>query len=257
MEYNGGPIEGKYWDVLHHSKVTVEVTSNGLPPPHTYQFRLVVNTDDTGFQVDRLGLCEWATPTADRVKWTDWFSAPEPVAPPNELVEPGAVLQPMLARCGRGTGNVGMKVEGRDGPGGIIFTVMTTGNIPEAVHQADHKVSYNIADPFLDSPVSSLFPGYTLPGQAEFEKMANDAADIWSGRDKEHPIWQGQSAPVTFDLDDANPEVTIEGFWNNGKEVGKFCDRSVACGTLKYVPSSRHYAKGMVVRIEFPPTTGP
>ena len=82
----------------------------------------------------------------------------------------------------------------------------------------------------LGTRPSGAYQGYRPLSQTKSETDINDAASIWSGRDPNHPIWQGQTVPLTFNLVSASPDVTIQGYWNPvGTQLPNKCGNSVAC----------------------------
>ena len=261
MDYELAPISEGEWSVLHNSYVVVEVSlPNGEVPNH-YEFKLVVNTSATGFQVSGNGVCDWTYPPPASVNQSHWFDTRYPPSKVSESIK--------LARCGLGlgTGNTSMQVEGRNTQTGAVFVVATTADIPQGWHRHDHQVIYRIASQLLDpnDRPTGVPLTYTPMIQVDVERIINDAADIWSGRHSTYQLWIGETPPMTFDgiaslagaqgsPRSGNPpivappaDVLIKGYWSTEDK----CSDTIACtGAAGTYP---HIGQEQVLWIEFPP----
>lgn len=265
VKYQTQAVQGSHpeWGVLDHKyvQVSIAMTVDG-DIPSGYKFRLVLNTSETGFQIDSNGQCDWRFRLPNDAKMTDWFMVAGPDTSTQRLVKSFR-----LARCGLGdAGNSGFRVEGSDSSGNE-FLIINSGRIEQAWHRSSNSVTYFVQGSRVNNgkyiinggtsldgsgtEVPGLFPASPLspnPALLEHQNYMG-AVKVWNN------LLKGR-----LSLDPAasktNAGIVIRGYWDTHPANGKDskCGESIACthgaGTYPVI------GNGQPFWVEAPPRWG-
>ena len=166
--YEGRPIETGHWGVLHSADVTIQFTANATANIADYEFKLDLNSSETGFHINSgTGRCTPSTGATD----TGWFTVRFVV-----IVNVFA-----LTRCGLGdVTNSGMVLKARPIAGGVEFTVTSTGSIPQGWHRSDRQVYYSVDLATLSGSRPSYVPSTYQHERTMTEMVIPRAARSWN-----------------------------------------------------------------------------
>ena len=166
--YEGRPIETGHWGVLHSADVTIQFTANATANIADYEFKLDLNSSETGFHVNSgTGRCTPSTGATD----TGWFTV--------RFVVIMNVFA--LTRCGLGdVTNSGMVLKARPIAGGAEFTVTSTGSIPQGWHRSDRQVYYSVDLATLSGSRPSYVPSTYQHERTMTEMVIPRAARSWN-----------------------------------------------------------------------------
>ena len=265
------------WGVLapFNLYITISRTDN-QPISDSYEFRLQVDTEDTGLQIQYRGECSWTDPGSlpDRHKQTTWFSPRDPV---DEIT----INDVVIVRCGKGEeSNDGLTVRARDGSTGDGDQIFVIPNIKQAWHRTVPTVTYWISGSALDTnnnPVVNTFwdpidgedlglfpiqrPSNLGAHQRPNPLLSNltnyaDAVDPWNDI-------ADSSVMLTAVYSSSRAGVIVRGYWDHIVDQGddKYCDGSIACThpAPKTNPPNSNYpilADRQTLWIEDPPHWG-
>ena len=166
--YEGRPIETGHWGVLHSADVTIQFTANATANIADYEFKLDLNSSETGFHVNSgTSRCTPSTGATD----TGWFTV--------RFVVIMNVFA--LTRCGLGdVTNSGMVLKARPIAGGAEFTVTSTGSIPQGWHRSDRQVYYSVDLATLSGSRPSYVPSTYQHERTMTEMAIPRAARSWN-----------------------------------------------------------------------------
>ena len=196
--YEGRPIETGHWGVLHSADVTIQFTANATANIADYEFKLDLNSSETGFHINSgTGRCTPSTGATD----TGWFTVRFVV-----IVNVFA-----LTRCGLGdVTNTGMVLKARPIAGGAEFTVTATGSIRQGWHRSDSQVYYSVDLATL----SGSRPSYVSSTYQHERTMTEMVIPRAAGRWNSAVGWTILGTIPPHLILNAVLDVTIKGAWH-------------------------------------------
>ena len=220
------PIVDEEWLIFEHELLQVDIsvvpTSASSVNIADFQFRILYNPSSTGFYgIQRFDFsCAPGNEGSDVSLWTQ-----------------ASTLYMLVIRCGLGqTTNSGFEIQGRHATTLAEFRVGRTGEIPQAWHQEDQQVTFEVTLTGVVGIRPSWAPADSFSINVA-HRSAKEAADRLNSR----------LGSVFSEVPDG--EVTIKGFWLGWAECSN--PDAFACYTI----TGRNYPHldGRTMWVKYPP----